>query len=200
MYVPIAQLPDGINLVNLRLLPLAWFVRMGAPSPSLTKAIEGELRGASNGLPVARVRAMDRVKTRSIAPEQFQMLLVTIFGGCAVLLAALGLYGVMAYGVEQRTRELGIRLAMGATPVAIRNTVVGEGARLALAGIAIGAAGGLGLARLNLATLNIFANLTPWEPVMIAPPIFLTVVALLAAWVPSVRATRIDPVTALRCE
>jgi predicted permease len=200
MYVPIAQLPDGINLVNLRLLPLAWFVRMGAPSPSLMKAIEAELRGVSGGLPVARVRAMDQVKTRSIAPEQFQMLLVTSFGSCAVLLAALGLYGVMAYGVEQRTRELGIRLAMGATPVTIRNTVVGEGARLALAGIAIGAAGGLGLARLNLATLNIFAILTPWEPVMIAPPILLTAVALLAAWVPSVRATRIDPVTALRCE
>ena len=195
MYVPIAQLPDGINLVNLRLLPIAWFVRTGLPSQALSKAIEQELRQASGGLPVARVRPMDQVKLQSLASVQFSMLLVTIFGGLALLLAAVGVYGVMAYAVEQRTRELGIRLALGAEGGALRNVVISQAMRLALAGIAAGLAAAAGLARLNF-----LLGGPVWDPVLLSAPAVLGLVALAAAWVPAVRATRVDPVTALRWE
>ena len=194
MYVPIAQLPDGVNLVNLRLLPLAWFVRVGEPSPPLG-AMETELRAASGGLPVAQVRSLEQVKARSIAPEQFQMLLVTFFGACALLLAAVGVYGVMAYGVEQRTRELGVRLALGANPGALRNMVMSQALGLTALGVAAGAAGGLGLAKLSL-----ISTYVAWDPVMISAPIILSAIALLAAAIPARRATRVDPVTALRWE
>jgi len=195
MYVPIAQLPDGINLVNLQLLPIAWVVRVGAPSPSLMKAIEKELIAASAGLPVARKRTMDQVKARSVASTQFEMLLVTTFGSCALLLAVVGVYGVMACTVEQRTRELGIRLVLGAAPAALRNMVIAHAVRLVLTGVAIGAAGTFGLARLNL----LFGT-TAWEPVTLTAPVVLTTMALLAAWIPATRATHVDPVNALRWE
>ena len=195
MYVPIAQLPDGINLVNLRLLPVAWFVRVQQPSP-LTKAIQSELQQASGGLPVARSRTMDQIKIRSLAPIEFEALLVTVFSAAALLLAAVGVYGVMAHSVERRTKEMGIRLALGAEPAAIRNRVMLEALWMALSGIAIGCAGGLALARLHLSQFGP----VDWDPFILTVPAALGAAALLAAWVPALRATRVDPVTALRWE
>jgi hypothetical protein len=194
MYVPIAQLPDGINIVNLRLLPVAWFIRSREPSP--LKAAQKELQDASGGLPVARSRAMDQIKVRSLASVEFQALLVSTFSAAALLLAAVGVYGVMAYSVEERAKELGIRLALGATPSAVRNRVMIEALWMALFGIAVGCAGALALARLHLSQFGP----TEWDPVLLAAPAALGVAALLAAWIPALRATRVDPVTALRCE
>ena len=105
MYVPIAQLPDSINALNLRLLPVAWIVRGSADAHSLAPGIKEGLRRAT-GLPVTRVRSMDDVASQSIARTQLNMVLMTVFGAFALLLASIGIYALMAYSVQQRTREM----------------------------------------------------------------------------------------------
>ncbi len=195
MYVPIAQLPDDLNLINLRLLPIAWFVRASGASHS---AIQNELQQVSGGLPVSPIRSMDEVATQSTARTRFEMLLMTIFGGAALLLAAVGVYGLIAYSVEQRTQELGIRLALGARSGKLRNMIVFQGMRLALVGVGAGLAGAFGLTRLIAGFLF---GVRPWDPAVFATvAIVLAAVALFATWLPARRAMRIDPVAALRWE
>jgi putative ABC transport system permease protein len=197
-YVPEAQLTDGVTALNSRIGPLVWLVRAhGDPRP-LSSAIRRELRQASGGLPVARVRTMDEVVVRSTARQAFNMLLLTIFGCSALLLAAIGIYGLMAYSVQQRTQELGIRMALGAQTGALRNLVVVQGMRLALVGVVLGSATAFALTRL-MSTL--LFGVKPWDPlVFVAVPVILTSIALFAVWLPARRATRIDPMVALRYE
>ena len=126
------------------------------------------------------------------------MMLMSIFGGAALLLAAIGIYGLMSYSVRQRTQEIGIRLALGAKSGALRNMVVGQGMRLALTGIAIGILAAAGLTRFIAGFLF---GVKAWDPIVfILVPILLIAVALLAVWLPALRASRIDPIEALRCE
>jgi predicted permease len=198
MYVPLAQLPDEINTVNLRLLPIAWFIRTRVEPQALGTLIQNELRQASGGLPVASIRSMDDIERRSVARQNFSMLLMTIFGCAALLLAAIGIYGLLAYSVQQRTQEIGIRMALGARPEAVRNMILFQGMRLALVGVAIGIAAALGLTRLLASFLF---GVQPRDPlVFIAVPVLLTAVALLACYLPARRATRINPLEALRWE
>jgi ABC-type antimicrobial peptide transport system permease subunit len=141
---------------------------------------------------------MEEIVVRSTAREDFNMLLLTIFGCSALVLAAIGIYGLMAYTVQQRTQEIGIRMALGAESGALRNMVVGQGLILAIAGIAIGLGAAYGLTRL---LTTILFQVKPLDPMTFtAVPVVLTAVALLAIWFPATRATKIDPVTALRCE
>jgi ABC-type antimicrobial peptide transport system permease subunit len=126
------------------------------------------------------------------------MLLLTIFGSVALVLAAIGIYGLMAYSVEQRAQEMGIRMALGADRSAIRRLVVWQGMRLTLVGAAVGIAAAFGLARLIASFLF---GVKPWDPaVFIAAPLILSAVALLAAWLPALRASKLDPMEALRAE
>ena len=197
MYVPAAQLPDGINALNLRLLPIAWIVRTGVEPHSLSSAIQEQLRRGT-GQPVARVRSMDEVTAQSTARAQLNTMLMTIFGGSALLLAAIGIYGLIAYSVQQRTQEIGIRVALGAEANNVRNMVVFQGMRLTVIGVVIGIAASLGLTRLIASFLY---GVKPWDPLVFASvPLALGVVALLAVWLPARRATRIDPIVALRYE
>ena len=123
---------------------------------------------------------------------------MTIFGGCALLLAAVGVYGLIAYSVQQRTAEIGIRMALGADSRAVRRMVLGQGMSLAMAGIALGLASAYGLARLLAGFLF---GVTPHDPaVFIVVPLILAVVAFLAVWLPARHATRISPMMALRTE
>lgn len=198
MYIPVAQVRDGITALNARLGPISWIIRTRVGPRSLSAAIENELRQASSGLPVARTRSMDEVVAQSTARADFNMLLLTIFGGSALLLAAIGIYGLMAYSVQQRTQEIGIRMALGAETSAVRNMVVVQGMRLALVGVVIGIVAAFGLARLIASFLF---GVKTWDPVVfVTAPVLLSAVALFAVWLPARRATRIDPVTALRYE
>jgi putative ABC transport system permease protein len=126
------------------------------------------------------------------------MLLLTIFAGSALILAAIGVYGLMAYSVQQRTQEMGVRLALGADASRVRNMVIRQGMTLVLIGVIVGVASAFGLARVM--TTFLF-GVTPRDPlVFIAVPLVLAGVAWLGVWLPARRAARVDPVLALRVE
>ena len=198
MYIPTAQVNDGITALNARIAPISWIVRTRVAPRTLSKMIEAKLRHASGGMPVANIRTMDEVVVQSTARQDFNMLLLTIFGCSALLLAAVGIYGLMAYSVAQRTQEIGIRMALGAEVPAVRNLVVGQGMKLVLVGIAIGIVAAFGLTRL-LATF--LFGVKPLDPLTFAAvPVLLAAVAFVAVWMPARRATRIDPLEALRYE
>jgi putative ABC transport system permease protein len=198
MYVPMAQVPDGVTALNVRLLPIVWIVRTATEPYSISAPVQKALQLASGGLPSARVRSMDDVVGESIARARFDMSLMTIFGGCALLLAAIGVYGLMAYSVQQRTPEIGIRMALGADARAVRRMVLAQGMTLAMGGIAIGLASAFALARLLAGFLF---GVAPRDPaVFAAVPLILIGVALFAVWLPALHATRISPMIALRGE
>ncbi len=197
MYIPQSQVPDAANALNVRITPMAWVVRTRVPPLSVSTPVQEALRQAT-GLPVSDIRPMDQVVSRSTSRERFNMWLMTVFGGAALLLAAIGIYGLMAYSVQQRTQEIGIRLALGAQVGEVRRLVLLQGFWLAAAGVAIGIAVSFGLTRF-IATL--LFGVRAWDPlVFTAAPLVLAAVALLAAWVPARRASLIDPVDALRGE
>jgi ABC-type antimicrobial peptide transport system permease subunit len=164
----------------------------------MSSAIQKELREASGGLPVAQVRTMEEALSRSMAVQHFNTLMLTIFGCSALLLAAIGIYGVMAYSVAQRRREIGIRLALGAEPGQIRSMVVFHGLRLAMAGAACGLAAAFGLTRWIASFL--FGVRARDPLVFLVVPVILATVALVAVWLPAIRASRVDPIQALRHE
>ncbi|MBA2603235.1 MAG: ABC transporter permease [Acidobacteria bacterium] len=197
MFIPQAQVPDAVNALNLRLTPMAWVVRTQTPPQLLSGTIQEELRQAT-GLPVSQVRSMSEVVSLSTSRQRFNMWLMTVFGCVALLLAAIGIYGLMAYSVEQRTQEIGIRLALGAPASQVKNMVVKQGMVLALVGVAIGLAAAFGLSQVMAAFLF---GVTARDPlVFVAVPAVLTFVALVAVWLPARRASRVDPLVALRYE
>ena len=197
VYVPLAQITDGITALARRASSLVWIVRTRAAPQQLSPAIQEQLRQAS-GLPLGSIRTLQQVAAESTASQDFDTLLMSIFGCIALLLAAIGVYGLMAYAVAQRTREIGIRLALGAESADVRNMVIAQGMRLAALGIAIGLASSFGLTRLISSFLF---GVKPHDPLaFVLAPAVLAAVALMAVWLPAHRAARVDPATALRCE
>jgi predicted permease len=194
MYVPMAQEPDGVTTLNVRLLPIVWMARTVAQPLVAARSIEKALQRAS-GLPVTRIRSMDEIVAESTARARFDMWLMTIFGGCALLLAAIGVYGLVGYSVQQRTAEIGIRIAIGADEHAVRNMVLRQGLAFALAGIILGVVLSLALARVLAGFLF---GVAPRDPfVFTIATLVLVAVAFIAVWVPARRAARLDPQTAL---
>jgi predicted permease len=195
MFIPQGQVPDAVNALNMGLSPTAWVIRTKVPPMSLSTAAQEQLRLAT-GLPVSDIRSMDQVVSRSTSREQFNSMLMTVFAICALSLAAIGIYGVMAYAVQQRSREIGVRLALGAEPGGVRLMVVLQGLRLALIGVVLGILAALALSRYMSSLLF---GVEPHDPlVFVGVPLLLTVIALVAVWVPAGRASRIDPLDALR--
>jgi len=197
MYIPQAQVPDAANALNLGLTPLGWVVRTSGDPYAASASIQESLR-QSTGLPVSAVRSMADVVVRSTSRQRFNMWLMSIFGGSALLLAAIGIYGLMAYTVEQRTQELGIRLSLGADAPTVRRMIVVQGMRLAIAGVIVGLGASWGLAQLMSGFLFQVDARDPL--VFVGVPLILTAVAFFAVWLPALRASRVDPVIALRCE
>jgi putative ABC transport system permease protein len=147
VYLPEYQAKDAWTAILNRMEPILWAIRTKVPPFSLRKGIEQQLRVASNGLPVAHFQSMEAVLAKTTAQTDFNMVVLSIFAGVALVLAGVGIYGVVAYAVEQRSHEIGIRMALGAQKSAVLLLMVGQGARLALIGIGIGVIGGLGIAR-----------------------------------------------------
>ena len=189
IYVPHAQVAN--NSMEI-------VVRADVPPSTLSGAVRSEVRRLDADLPIARIDTLESVVAESISRPRFYMLLVAIFAGVALLLAAVGIFGVMSYSVAQRTRELGIRIALGAGRGALRRLVVGQAMTLAVGGLAIGLVGAL---LLSSALEKMLFNLTPTDPATFTSvAAVLFVVALVASWLPARKAARVDPVIALRAE
>ncbi|HUO30899.1 MAG TPA: FtsX-like permease family protein, partial [Bryobacteraceae bacterium] len=144
------------------------------------------------------VQTLDHVIAGSLAPRRITMVLLGAFAGLALVLAAIGIYGVISFVVSRRTHEIGIRMALGAQYQDMLRLVLGEGMRMALAGLAVGVAAALGMTRLMVQELF---GIVPQDPLtFLGVATLLMLVALLACYVPARRAARVDPMAALRCE
>jgi predicted permease len=198
MYVPAGQITDGLTQLANKVIPLSWIVRTSQEPTALATAVQREFLAVDGQLPVSKFRTMEQVISESTARQDFNMLLLTIFAGTALLLAALGIYGLMSYSVEQRTQEIGIRVALGASGSDMLRMVIGRGLLLAGIGLAVGLAAAFGLTRLLSSLLfGVKAN----DPIAFGAVVLtLAAVAWVAIYIPARRATRIDPLIALRYE
>jgi len=198
MIVPDSQVLDAMTALNAKIVPLRWAVRTHGDPRQLSAAISEQLRQASGGFPVSHIRTMEEIVSRTTSRQSFNMMLLTIFGAIALVLAAIGIYGLIAYSVQQRTQEIGIRMALGADRAGIRRMIVWDGMRLTLIGMVVGIGASFGLTRLIASFLF---GVKTWDPTaFIAVPAVLAAVALLAVWLPAMRASRVEPMMALRVE
>ena len=198
MIVPDSQVLDAMTALNAKIVPLRWAVRTHGDPKLLSNAIAEQLRQASGGFPVAHILPMEEIVSRTTSRQSFNMMLLTIFGAIALVLAAIGIYGLIAYSVQQRTQEIGIRMALGADRASIRKLVVWNGMKLTLLGMLIGLAASFGLTRLIASFLF---GVKTWDPTaFIVVPLVLAAVAMVAVWLPATRASRVEPMRALRTE
>jgi putative ABC transport system permease protein len=190
IYIPYAQFAQQPKMTVV--------VRASSATPSLAGALRAEIRALDKDLPVARLRTMARVRGDSIAQPRFRTLLIALFAALAATLAAVGLYGVMAYSVGRRTHEIGVRLALGAQTTNVMKLVIRQGMCLALIGVVVGLAGAFALTR---AMAGILYGVSTTDPLIFAAvPVFLLATALFACWLPARRAANVDPMDALRYE
>jgi putative ABC transport system permease protein len=175
---------------------LTLVVRTQRDPSDLTHAVRAALDQLDKNLPLERVRTMSQLVTSNVSQRRLSVQLLTGFAVAALLLSALGLYGVLAYTVGQRTREIGVRMALGAQRARVLRLIIGQGLKLGLAGLLIGLAGALALTRVLERLLYEIKPNDPWTFGSVAA--VLAVVAVLACWLPARRATKIEPVEALR--
>ena len=200
MYQSWSEVPDaGLKLIS-GLFPASIAVRTkaGVAPMSVSKAVEQSLLEGEMQLPATNVENMEQVMRDSTGETNFILLLMGVFAAVALLLAGVGIYGVMSYSVEQRTHELGIRMALGAGRRDALRLVVGQGLKMTLAGVAVGIGGALALTRFLTGLLY---GVKPTDPLtLILVSLILTAVALVACYIPARRATKVDPISALRYE
>jgi putative ABC transport system permease protein len=191
IYMPVFQIP--------RIRRDAIFIARTTADPSiLAAAMRREIASVDADLPVYDVQTMNQVIAESVARRKFTMGLLGIFAFAALSLAAIGLYGVLSYAVTQRTREIGVRMALGGRRLDALKLVVGQGMKMAMIGALAGLAASLALTRLMKGLLFEVSASDPLTFALAA--LLLTIVALLACWIPAWRATKVDPMVALRCE
>jgi putative ABC transport system permease protein len=189
LYFPLRQAPQRA---------LAVVVRTSGDPLTAVAQVKAALKGIDSDLPMSNVNPMEQLIEGSTGPRRFSMVLLAIFSGLAAVLAAIGLYGVMSFTVTQRSKELGVRLALGAGTEDVLRLVLTQGMRLVLVGVGIGLVAALALSRVLRSMLFNVSATDPLTFVLIS--LLLVVVTLLATWLPARRATRVDPVVVLRDE
>jgi predicted permease len=189
--IPADRLPGSTRRINL-------LTRTDVEPMSLTSAVRGQISALNRDQPVFNVRTMEQIVDESMAPRRFSMMLLAIFAVVALVLASIGIYGMMSYSVAQRTREIGLRMTLGAQRSNVLRLVIGHGMKLALAGVVLGLIASLALTR---TMKNLLFGVSATDPItFVAIAFLLALVALLACWVPARRATKVDPIVALRYE
>jgi putative ABC transport system permease protein len=190
VYLPTTQIPmDSVSIV----------ARTNLTNPAaITTAVRSELAAVDRNIPLFDVRVFEDYLARALARPRFNAMLLSIFAGTALVLTAIGIYGVLAYSVSQRTNEIGIRMALGAAQSSIFRLVVGQAMTLVAVSIVLGLMGAFGATRLIGSLLY---GVGAWDPATFVVIVFLiSIVAFLAAWLPARRAAQVDPVVALRAE
>jgi putative ABC transport system permease protein len=189
--IPTERLPGFTRRINL-------LTRTDVDPMSLTGAVRSQIAALNKDQPVFNIRTMDQIVSQSVAPRRFSMMLLAVFAVVALVLASIGIYGMMSYAVAQRTREIGLRMTLGAQRGNVLAMVIGHGMKLALAGVALGLIAAFAVTR-TMKTLLFGVSAT--DPLtFVAIALLLALVALLACWVPALRATKVDPIIALRYE
>jgi putative ABC transport system permease protein len=189
MYIPMLQFPNYV---------MSFVARTSVPPLSIVPAVTGAVHQVDPDQPLADVMTMDQVLDNSLARRRFSMLLLAAFAGLALILAAIGIYGVIAYSVSRRTHEIGVRMALGAERYDVLKLVIRQGLKLALLGVVVGVAGALALTRFLASLLY---GVKPTDPVTFtAVSLILIAVALAACYIPARRASKVDPMVALRYE
>ncbi len=198
VFVPLPQVPDRLLQIFRTFTSTHFVVRMVRNTPPPLASIRRELASIDPSLALSGVTTMPEVIARSIAPQRFQMALVSAFGAVALVLALMGVYGVISHGVGARRREIGVRMALGARPADVIRMVVGQGLRMALGGLALGACL---FAAISSVLESLLYEVSARDPlVLLATAAILLGAALLASYLPARRASAADPVEALRAE
>jgi len=197
-FAPASQAPDETTAFLAAILPTCWVVRTAGDPLEWSGTVQREILAVDREQPVSDIRSMDQVLSQSAARREFNTLLIGAFAGLAILLAAAGIYGVTSYSVEQRTQEIGIRMALGAERRETLRLVLGRSLLLTAVGVLVGLAGALALTRV-LSTLLFGVSATDPATFILTAGLIVAV-SLLASYLPARRATRIDPVLALRRE
>jgi predicted permease len=173
-----------------------WILRTTVDPLTLQASVRREIQAVDQEAPASNIRTMEQYLAASVAPRRFNLWLLSVFAGAALILAATGLYGVISYGVEQRRHEIGVRVALGARAGDVLKLVIGQGMTLAIIGVALGLVAALALTRLMESLLFGVSATDPLTFIAIAS--LLTLVALLACYIPARRATKVNPLVALR--
>ncbi len=198
VFVPIPQLPDRLMAIVRTFTPANFTIRaQGAPG-GLANAVKREIAAVDATIAMTQVRSMEEIVGQAVASQRFNMLLVGLFAGLGLLLAGVGIYGVVSYSAAQRTSEIGIRIALGARAGDVIRLILKHGLALASIGVAIGLVASFALTRLMKGLLFGVSAADPLTFAAIA--LLLIGVALVACWLPARRATKVDPMIALRCE
>ena len=189
--IPPERLPGYTRRINV-------LTRTDVEPSSLTSAVRGEIAALNKTQPVFNVQTMEQIVSQSVAPRRFSMLLLSVFAVVALILASIGIYGMMSYAVAQRTREIGLRMTLGAQRGNVLRLVIGQGMKLVIVGVVLGLVAAIALTRTMKSLLFGVSATDPETFIGIA--LLLTIVALLACWIPARRATKVDPIVALRYE
>ena len=199
IYISFYQLPDQWVPTFARSLSVA--VRTPLDAATIMPAIKNVIYGSGKDQPVYDVQTMQQIASDSMASQRLPMILLGGFAVLALLLASVGIYGVISYSVSLRVQEIGIRMALGAERRDVFRMIIGQGLRLALAGLLIGAVGALLLARLLSSFSRLLYGVRTSDPLtFMAVSLVLVGVSILACYLPARRASRIDPMVAFRCE
>jgi putative ABC transport system permease protein len=189
--IPAERWPGLVRRINL-------LTRTDVEPTGLAAAVRGQIAALNKDQAVFNVRTMEQIVSESVAPRRFSMLLLAVFAVVALALAVIGIYGMLSYAVAQRTREIGLRMTLGAQRTDVMRLVIGHGMKLAVAGVVAGLIASFALTR---TMRNLLFGVSATDPITFASiTLLLAVVALLACWLPARRATKVDPMVALRYE